>query len=277
MPRPSGTACAAEARRAGAGRPGRHHHGTACPGRATEARTGTRNGARRLPRPARRLARGSPASAARAAGRRRFRTDAARADAPRALCPAVRSSAIRSSGPPPFPGVPLIAPFLLDQAGRDRIDGGGGHGRSAATAPDGRESNAARIGGEFRLRFPPAPTKPTGKARIAAGFGQPSSRHPSKWKSAVGALPMTTTAPSRRWCQSSTAARRARRSLAQGEARYALVVQRADDVGSRQPGADDARGDHVRVAQDRLAGLQVRRGRASPRRRRPRNRRSGRP
>ena len=51
-----------------------------------------------------------------------------------------------------------------------------------------------------------APTNPTGKPRIAAGFGQPSSNRSIRWNSAVGALPMATTAPSRSSRHNSTAA-----------------------------------------------------------------------
>ena len=51
-----------------------------------------------------------------------------------------------------------------------------------------------------------APTNPTGKPRISAGFGQPSSSRSSRWNSAVGALPIATTAPSIRSRHNSTAA-----------------------------------------------------------------------
>src|SRR5690606_28803980 len=52
-----------------------------------------------------------------------------------------------------------------------------------------------------------APTNPTGQPMIAAGRGQdPPSSMFKRWKSAVGALPMATTAPSRYGRQSSSAA-----------------------------------------------------------------------
>ena len=47
-----------------------------------------------------------------------------------------------------------------------------------------------RAGGERGLASA-APTKPTGVAMIAAGFGAPASSISSRRKSAVGALPMT--------------------------------------------------------------------------------------
>jgi hypothetical protein len=40
------------------------------------------------------------------------------------------------------------------------------------------------------------PTKPTGIPMIAAGLGPPSAINSSRWNSAVGALPIATTAPS---------------------------------------------------------------------------------
>src|SRR5258705_1488769 len=52
-----------------------------------------------------------------------------------------------------------------------------------------------------------APTKPTGQPLIAAGRGQDSSSNMfRRWNSAVGALPMATTAPSRCGRHSSSAA-----------------------------------------------------------------------
>src|SRR5258706_9069826 len=52
-----------------------------------------------------------------------------------------------------------------------------------------------------------APTKPTGQPMIAAGRGQDSSSNMfRRWNSAVGALPMATTAPSRYGRHSSSAA-----------------------------------------------------------------------
>src|SRR4051812_41755807 len=48
-----------------------------------------------------------------------------------------------------------------------------------------------------------APTKPTGMPRIAAGFGAPASSSSSRRNSAVGALPMATTAPASLWPHSS--------------------------------------------------------------------------
>src|SRR6202043_2262885 len=51
-----------------------------------------------------------------------------------------------------------------------------------------------------------APTKPTGMPRIAAGFGAPASSNSSRRNSAVGALPMATTAPANFSPQSSMAA-----------------------------------------------------------------------
>src|SRR5690349_17466950 len=50
------------------------------------------------------------------------------------------------------------------------------------------------------------PMKPTGIPTTAAGRGPPSAMVSSRWKSAVGALPIATTAPSRRSPQSETAA-----------------------------------------------------------------------
>src|SRR5690606_19144169 len=50
-----------------------------------------------------------------------------------------------------------------------------------------------------------APTKPTGMPTIAAGAGAPARSISSRWKRAVGALPMATTAPARRSRQSSSA------------------------------------------------------------------------
>src|SRR5215472_19155794 len=51
-----------------------------------------------------------------------------------------------------------------------------------------------------------APTKPTGKPRIRAGFGAPSAIISSRRNSAVGALPIATTAPAKCGRHSSTAA-----------------------------------------------------------------------
>ena len=51
-----------------------------------------------------------------------------------------------------------------------------------------------------------APMKPTGQPTIAAGRGPPASTISSRWKSAVGALPIATTAPSSSGSQSETAA-----------------------------------------------------------------------
>src|SRR5258705_2561371 len=52
-----------------------------------------------------------------------------------------------------------------------------------------------------------APTKPTGQPMITAGRGQVSSSNMfRRWNSAVGALPMATTAPSRCGRHSSSAA-----------------------------------------------------------------------
>ena len=74
-----------------------------------------------------------------------------------------------------------------------------------------RRPRTVRYGIESRLAaskalLSAAPTKPTGAAMMAAGRGPRSSRISSRWNSAVGALPMSTTAPARRGRQSSTAA-----------------------------------------------------------------------
>src|SRR5215218_180332 len=50
------------------------------------------------------------------------------------------------------------------------------------------------------------PTKPTGIPMIAAGCGAPSAINSNRWNSAVGALPIATTAPARLSVHSETAA-----------------------------------------------------------------------
>src|SRR5579862_2168034 len=74
-----------------------------------------------------------------------------------------------------------------------------------------------------------APTKPTGNPSISAGFGAPVAISSRRWKSAVGAFPIATTAPSRWGCQSSTAAaeRVVLRRFARAGTRLLLSVQRA--------------------------------------------------
>ena len=107
-----------------------------------------------------------------------------------------------------------------------------------------------------------APMKPDRHAdhRGRAGGRRPSSSS-SRRNSAVGALPIATTAPSSRSPQRSTAAAERVVPSALRQRRDAGVVQRADDlVAGRQPGAGDAAGDHLRVTEHRRTGVQRRAG-----------------
>ena len=92
---------------------------------------------------------------------------------------------------------------------------------------------------------------------IAAGRGPPSWINSSRWNSAVGALPMATTAPSRRSPHNETAAaeRVVPQSRASAVARGSFSRQQTSlSAGSRRPG--DAGGEHLRVGEDRRAGPQ---------------------
>ena len=121
-----------------------------------------------------------------------------------------------------------------------------------------------------------APTNPTGMPRIAAGFGAPASSISSRRNSAVGALPMATTAPASRSIHSSSAAAERVVPVLRGERWHARIVQRADDfVARRQPRTGDAVRHHLGVAQDRRAGGIARS--APPRRDRHRIRSAARP
>ena len=104
--------------------------------------------------------------------------------------------------------------------------------------------------------------KPTGMPSTAAGRGAPASISSSRWNSAVGALPIATTAPSSRSPHSSSAAALRVVPSALGELGHARVAQRADDVVARgQPAPGDAGGDHRGVAEDRGARPQRAAGR----------------
>ena len=147
---------------------------------------------------------------------------------------------------------------------RQRVDGGGGDGAAAEPAADGdeRARGASAISASFDSA---APTKPTGMPTIAAGRGAPSSSSSSRRKSAVGALPMATTAPASRSTQRSRAAAERVVPSARGKAGDARVVEGADHlVAGGKAGAGDAVGDHLGVAEDRRAGGERRR---APRRR----------
>ncbi len=91
--------------------------------------------------------------------------------------------------------------------------------------------------------------------RIAAGFGAPASMRSRRRNSAVGALPMATTAPARRSRhKSSAAAERVVPSFC-AKRRDARIVERADHLVARgQPRARNAVRDHLGVAEDRRAG-----------------------
>ena len=92
---------------------------------------------------------------------------------------------------------------------------------------------------------------------MAAGFGAPASSSSSRRNSAVGALPMATTAPSSRSPhRSSAAAERVVPSFsASAGTRGSRSVQITSLLG-RQARTGDAVGDHLGVAQDRRAGAQ---------------------
>ena len=99
---------------------------------------------------------------------------------------------------------------------------------------------------------------------IAAGRGAPASSISSRRNSAVGALPIATTAPASRSRHSSSAAAERVVPSARGQLRHARIVERADHlVAGRQARAGDAVRHHLGVAQDRRAGPQRRRARPS--------------
>ena len=90
---------------------------------------------------------------------------------------------------------------------------------------------------------------------IAAGRGAPSSSISSRRNSAVGALPMATTAPPSRSAQRSSAAAERVVPRRVGEVGDARVVEGADHlVAGGKARAGDAVGDHLGVAEDRRAG-----------------------
>ena len=101
------------------------------------------------------------------------------------------------------------------------------------------------------------PTNPTGPPSTAAGTGAPSSMSSSSRNSAVGALPMASTAPSSRSAHRSTPA--AERVMP--EPRRVVGRPRIGDQGHHlvvrgQPRPGDPGGDHRRIAQHRGAGGQ---------------------
>ena len=153
---------------------------------------------------------------------------------------------------------PRRSPTTVSQAhgvGRtqQRVDRGGRHGAAAAPAAQ-RDRRGCRARAAISASLlSAAPTKPTGKARIAAGRSGQSRRRSSRWNSAVGALPIATTAPARLGRQSSTAAaeRVVPRSAARPRVRGIVEGAARPATAGRQAVGHDPGRDHARVDEDR--------------------------
>ena len=112
---------------------------------------------------------------------------------------------------------------------------------------------------------------------MAAGRAWPSSTSSRRRNSAVGALPMTATAPVSSGSQRSTATAERVVPAAAGVVGDARLLEgAADGVGRRQAGPGDAVGHHHRVAVHRPAARRGRGGRRPRRRARPPPGRAGR-
>ena len=113
--------------------------------------------------------------------------------------------------------------------------------------------------GDQRFFASAAPTKPTGMPTTQAGAGAPSSSSSSSRNSAVGALPIATTAPPSLSRHNSIAAAVRVVPKPGGKRRNRGTIERADHlIVARQARPGDAIRDHLGVAQDRRAGLQRR-------------------